>query len=224
MTLVPVQTLLDQARDRADMINSKFVTDSEALKYLNLAYQSMYDIITTNNEDFFISSSTIQLVDQQSDYNLPGDFYKVRGVDLLSGLNNFTLRPFSFNERNRYRYGSALTTAGPVYRYHVLNSVIRFIPLPGTGQITLWYIPTPQLAISVDEQFETLGFDEYLITYIAMKMLMKEESDTADVKQELAVMTERVRSMTKARDSGFPTTVQDVDVLNDNLLFPGLWI
>lgn len=224
MTLLSAQTLINQARNRADMINSLFVTDEEALGYLSLAYQRMYDIIATNNEDFFISTSVFPLVNQQQDYALPADFYKIRGVDLLSGINNFTLRPFTFNERNRFRYGSALTTAGPVYRYHVINNTIRFIPLPGAGQITLWYIPLPVLPSSVSSQVETMGFDEFLITYIAMKMLMKEESDTSDIKEELAVLTERVRTMTKSRDEGFPTVVIDVDVLNDNLLFPGLWV
>jgi hypothetical protein len=218
--MTTAQSIVDQARQRADMVGSLFVTDDEAFGYVKLGWATLYDIITQSSQNYFINTYNITLVNNQQDYALPADFYKMVGVDLTSGVGNpVTLRPFNWVERNRYKYSGLMTIAGPMYRYNLLGVNIRFTPVPGTGTIKVYYTPEvvqPAL-ISSEIDMVGFGFQEYLILYCAMKMLAKEESDTTLIVQELAAQQKRVESMTADQDRTFPKTVVDVDTINDNL-------
>ena len=57
---VSLSTLRLLARQRADMENSQFVTDTEMRRYINRGYAELYDLIVTsaNSEDYFLESST----------------------------------------------------------------------------------------------------------------------------------------------------------------------
>jgi hypothetical protein len=58
--------------------------------------------------------------------------------------------------------------------------------------------------------------------YVAKKMLEKEESDVSSILQELLTLKAEVQSMVANRDKSFPKVVVDIELLNDNLLFPGM--
>ena len=218
--MTTAQSIVDQARQRADMVGSLFVTDEEAFEYVKLAWATLYDLITQASQNYFLNTVDITLVNNQQDYTLPADFYKMAGVDLTSGVGNpVTLRPFNWVERNRYKYSGLMTISGPLYRYNLLGSKIRFTPVPGSGTVKVYYTPEvvqPTL-ISSEIDMVGFGFQEYLILYCAMKMLAKEESDTTLIVQELAAQQKRVESMTADQDRTFPKTVVDVDTINDNL-------
>lgn len=219
--MTTAQSIVDQARQRADMVGSLFVTDDEAFGYVKLGWATLYDIITQSSQNYFINTYDITLINNQQDYAMPADFYKMVGVDLTSGVGNpVTLRPFNWAERNRYKYSGLMTIAGPLYRYNLLGSNIRFTPVPGTGTIKVYYTPEVVQPATIADEINMLGFgfQEYLILYCGVKMLAKEESDTTLIVQELAAQQKRVESMTADQDTTFPKTVVDLDTINDNLL------
>lgn len=219
MTLCSV--LITQARQRADQVGSQFVSDSEALDYLKLGYQNFYDLVVQSNNNYYLNQFDVTLVSGQQDYPLPADFYKLLGMDLLATVGApVTLRPFQFNERNRYKYAGLTTMAGPVYRYNLLGSQVRFTPIPGTGSIKVYYTPLAVLPTADTDNMDTMGFDEFLILSVALKMLAKEESDTQLVAAELAAQRERVQTMLADQDTSFPKAVIDIDTINDNLYLP----
>jgi len=130
-------------RQRADMENSQFITDDEWRRMLNRSYAELYDLIVTsaNSEDYFLNTNTISLVSGTDSYDLPGDFYKSRGVDLNSGSNKVPLRRYNFSERN---VGGLFSVASDM-RYHLQGNKIFFNPTPSTSDtVTLFYIPTPR--------------------------------------------------------------------------------
>lgn len=219
MTLA--SSLIEQARQRADQVGSQFVTDAEALGYLKLAYQNFYDELVQSNNTYYLSTVDITLISGQQDYLLPVDFYKLLGVDLINNIGSpITLRPFQFVERNRYKYAGLTTIAGPVYRYNLLGDIIRFTPIPGAGQVKLYYTPLALVPTLLADDVKTLGFDEFMILFVAMKMLAKEESDTSLIAAELQAQRLRVQTMVADQDSSFPKVVVDVDTINDNLYLP----
>lgn len=219
MTLA--SSLIEQSRQRADQVGSQFVTDAEALGYLKLAYQNFYDELVQSNNTYYLSTVDITLISGQQDYLLPVDFYKLLGVDLINNIGSpITLRPFQFVERNRYKYAGLTTIAGPVYRYNLLGDIIRFTPIPGAGQVKLYYTPLASVPTLLADDVKTLGFDEFMILFVAMKMLAKEESDTSLVAAELQAQRLRVQTMVADQDSSFPKVVVDVDTINDNLYLP----
>jgi hypothetical protein len=221
MFMTLASSLINQARLRADQANSQFVTDAEALGYLSLGYQNFYDLVTQSNNIYYVSQFDITLIPNQQDYPLPDTFYKLLGMDLINAIGApVTLRPFQWNERNRYKYAGLTTMAGPVYRYNLLGSSVRFTPMPGSGVVKVYFTPRAVLPTLLTSDIDTMGFDEYLILSVALKMLAKEESDTTLIQGELQRQTERVQTMLADQDSSFPKVVVDVDTLNDNLYLP----
>ena len=141
--IVSLSELRLLARQRADMENSQFISDDEWRRMINRSYAELYDLVVTsaNSEDYFLKSDTISLVNGTDSYDLPADFYKMRGVDINSGGSSTPLRRYNFSQRN---VGSLYSIASDM-RYHVQGSKIIFNPTPSTSDtVTLWYIPSPK--------------------------------------------------------------------------------
>ena len=141
--IVSLSELRLLARQRADMENSQFISDDEWRRMINRSYAELYDLVVTsaNSEDYFLKSDTISLVNGTDSYDLPADFYKMRGVDINSGGTSTPLRRYNFSQRN---VGSLYAIASDM-RYHVQGSKIFLNPTPSTTDtITLWYIPSPK--------------------------------------------------------------------------------
>ena len=82
--LVSLTELRLLTRQRADQENSQFVNDTELTRYLNNSWGELYSLINENfNEDYFTTTSTVSMVSGTDTYDLPSDFYKMRGVDLV---------------------------------------------------------------------------------------------------------------------------------------------
>ena len=141
--IVSLSELRLLARQRADMENSQFISDDEWRRMINRSYAELYDLVVTsaNSEDYFLKSDTNSLVNGTDSYDLPADFYKMRGVDINSGGSSTPLRRYNFSQRN---VGSLYAIASDM-RYHVQGSKIIFNPTPSTTDtVTLWYIPSPK--------------------------------------------------------------------------------
>jgi hypothetical protein len=142
------------SRQRADMVNSAFVSDDELNSYINASYFELYDLLVQKyGNDYYMTQYSFSLVGNQSRYDLPADFFKLLGVDLQisSGPDGYvSLRPFTLAERNRYSTANVQTWIGVTnLRYRISGNKLWFTPSPQTGQeIRIWYIP--RLAELVD--------------------------------------------------------------------------
>ncbi len=224
-----------QAQQRADRVNSDFVTDQEWNKYIDMSLYELYDMLIAafGNEYFvaqpfqFITNGTSQqypLPDGTSAYQLPNSagtapaFYKLLGVDAgvqSAPQNNawLTLKKFNFNARNRYVFPQIGSTFLGIVslQYRILGNNIMFIPAPaGSQSIQLWYIPrlTPLLR-DTDIADGVHGWLEYVIVAAAIKALQKEESDVSVLAAELQMLQGRIQTMAENRDAGEPETVGD---------------
>lgn len=151
MTLAQLRTA---ARQRADMVYSQFVSDSELNSYINASYFELYDLLVQKyGNDYFMKEYSFELQNGVSQYPLPPDFFKLLGVDLQisAGPDGYvSLRPFTLAERNRYSTANVQTWIGVTnLRYRISAGNLWFTPSPQTGQtIRIWYVP--RLAELVD--------------------------------------------------------------------------
>lgn len=224
------------SKQRADRVNSDFVTKQEWDSYINQAMFELYDLLITVYEDYFIASP-IQFVSDGTTFiyplptgsntflnglNLnqtitPPAFYKLLGVDLA--LNNatnayVTINKFNFIDRNRFVYPNTASTIYGVFnlQYRVLGSNIEFIPTPSAGQgIRLWYIPRlTELLQDTDMTTQGIsGWIEYVIVRAAKYALDKEESDTTKLDQQIIFLTKRIEETASNRDAGQPDRISD---------------
>ena len=142
-------------RQRADMVNSQFVSESELNSYINASYFELYDLLVQKyGNDYYMTQYSFQLQGNVSRYDLPEDFFKLLGVDLeiSSGPDGYvSLRPFTLAERNRYSTANVQTWIGVTnLRYRISGNKLWFTPSPQTGQtIRIWYVPRLKELIDV---------------------------------------------------------------------------
>lgn len=205
-------------RQRADMVNSTFISASEMTSYINQSYFELYDLLVSKYGDNYFAAPPYQFTTNGTDnfYNLPADFYKMLGLDLsLAPGNNdswVTLKPFNFIERNRYSVPNFQSFYGVTnMRYRIQGNQVWLTPTPQAGQVLqLWYVPRmTTLSTGTDTVQGVSGWTEYIICDAAMKCLQKEESDVTVVMAQKQALIQRIEAMAENRDAGSPATVGD---------------
>lgn len=161
MTLSQVRLAVMQ---KADRVNSNFITLPEYTTFINLALFELYDLLVAADPDLFITTP-VQFTSDGTTfiYNLPNGlttwtnglnlnqtfvpppFYRLYGCDLaLQNATNayVTINKFNFVDRNRFVYPNTASTIYGVFnlQYRLLgdtmtgNQQIMFIPTPSAGQ------------------------------------------------------------------------------------------
>jgi hypothetical protein len=220
--LLPGQTTLGnirlQAKQRCDRVNSQFVTDQEWNTYIDQSYRELYDLILQKfGNDYYVAAPySFQTSQNQPLYPLPGDFYKLLGVEVQLNQNDpnsyVTLRKFEFIQRNLWNYPNVYTFYGVTnLRYRLNGNNIMLVPLTTSGQILrLWYAPRPNQLINDTDTLDCIsGWEELIVLDACIKAMVKEESDiSAFAAQKMAMLT-RLESAAENRDIGEPETVSD---------------
>lgn len=222
MTLGQIRLLSQQ---KADMVNSQFVTMPEWNVYINQSYFELYDIlIQAYGNEYYVApplqftTTSAQFYDlpDGTNYNNAPPFYKLLGLDLgLNPGNNafITLKKFNFISRNRYVFPQILTNALGVagLKYRLMGSQVEFIPTPSSGQIVqAWYIPRlVALLQDTDIADGVSGWTEYIAVDAAIKALQKQEDDVSILMAQKAALLVRIQAAAENRDAGEPDTISD---------------
>ncbi len=227
--------LRQRAQQKADRVNSNFVTTDEWNFFINQAMYELYDTLIDVYEDYFMATPAQFMTDGTTYlYNLPDGatsfinlnqqsyiappFYKLAGVDL--GINSagnawVTVNKFNFIDRNRFVYPNTASTIYGIFnlQYRMVGNQLLMIPTPTANQpVRLWYYPRLP-ALLKDTDLTTIGYSgwlQYVIVRAAKYALDKEESDTSKLDQELSVLNSRIEETSQNRDAGQPDKISDV--------------
>lgn len=231
-----LQELRTRSQQRADRLNSNFVTLPEWNFFINQAMYELYDLLINAYSEYF-EAPEISFACNGADYLYPlpdgqlsftdsttgqavvaPAFYRLSGVDLsLNNANNsyVTINKYNLIDRNRFVYPNTASTIYGVFnlQYRLMGNNIRFTPNPSSGQIIrLLYIPRlPTLLQETD--LSTLGYSgwlQYVIVRAAKYALDKEESDTSKLDEELIFLKGRIEESAINRDVGQPDTISDI--------------
>lgn len=213
--MVTLAQLKTQARQRSDMVNSQFVTDSELVSYINASLAELHDLLIASfNDDYAIEEHLFNSNGTDLEYNLPADFYKLRGVDVRTGNGQWTtVKRFNFNRRNEDQNSFAWNLLGlPYLEYRLVGSKIRFNRTPDANtNFRLWYNPRlTELVADSDTYDDVNNFAEYVVVDVAIKMMQKEESDVTVLLAQKQALKERIQAMAANRDANEPASVTDV--------------
>ncbi len=228
MAIVTLQQLLDRTRQRADQVNSGFVTDSEITNWINV-YKREYEdlLVRTFGADYSATSATFSATAGTENYNLSaltaGTFYKLQGLDVTDSSSPTgwrDVKAFNFHDRNRTTMsGNVLSTQsnGDV-RYRVWGPSLTLRPVPtGTLAMKLWWTPqTIAMSVTTDSFDDVNGWSELIVLDTAIAIKDKEESDTSVLQVDRQRMVQRITEMAPNRDAGDPMTIADVQNRNDN--------
>ena len=216
VTLAQIRT---RARQKADMENSNYISAPELLNYINEAYYTWYDIIVEAFEDYYLPASPVEFTlpaGTDGLFDLPADFYKLAGLDraISPGSDRFyTMKKTPWRSRTRTentfpRYGLL-----PTITYRIFADKIQMTPFDAAdGTYNLWYIPTATPFVLETDSIETFnGFENLLIVDVAIKMLLKEETDASMLMVERDRLTDALNKMRIDRDINNGERIEEVD-------------
>lgn len=193
--------LIDRAKRRVDMSgsNNNFITDSEWLDYLNASNAELRDILYSAYGSYYnYTSSILTMVDGQSLYSLPNDFYRLLEVNVKDDENDwFSAYRFTSAERNVLRSSDDQDWSWPNNVFYRVegNTNIRFYPLPSGGEeVEIGYQPTTQILSLTGTVDGINGYEELIVTTMAMKAREKEEEDTSHFERERERLIDRIRT------------------------------
>jgi len=231
MSLLQIRTM---SMERADRVNSQFVTIPEWNNFINQAMYELYDLLITCYDDYFKAPSASFIANgNQQLFPLPNGiltfindanqnfiappFYKLLGMDLALNTSQaawVTIDRYNFIDRNRYVYPNSSSTLYGVFnmRYRPMGTNIEMIPTPsGNQKIRIQYIPRLPVLLA-DTDVSTIGFSgwlQYVIVRAAKYALDKEESATDALDQELIYLKGRIEETAANRDVGQADTISD---------------
>lgn len=81
-----------------DLNEEVFIGDDELTSYFNDAVDAAEQDLLTLNQDYFLATETLTLVNGQSEYDLPSDLYgyKLRGVEYRKETTTFPILPLKY--------------------------------------------------------------------------------------------------------------------------------
>lgn len=212
--MITLAELKTQARQRSDMENSEFVSDSELTAYINSSLAELHDLLIASYCDDYMMIEHIFTSDGSLAYDLPDDFYKLRGVDVRRGNGQWaTVKRYNFNRRNEQQNAYAWNLLGlPYIEYRLVGRQIRFNRTPDNAlSFRIWYHPKlTKLVVDADSYDDINGFAEYVVVDAAIKMMQKEESDVSVLAAQKEGLRQRIIAMAANRDANEPASVTDI--------------
>tara|TARA_R110000824_G_scaffold94917_4_gene228638 strand:+ start:349 stop:1014 length:666 start_codon:yes stop_codon:yes gene_type:complete len=210
------------------MLNSTFITDSELVGWINIALAELHDILVTTYEDYYVSTEDYSLP-ADNPGTLPDSFYKAIGVDLsmsgsFEGSNVvYRMRPYSFQERAAYSNPLMTASRSTSTFYNIRGNEIHFIPNPTVGAaVRLYYVPEAsyfsEAAIQPGDTIGdvaprvAIGWEEYIINDVCMKIVMKEEGDPTGFASLKNAQRKRLETVAQIKDPGESKAITDVSI------------
>lgn len=227
------------SQQRADRVNSPFVTTTEWNRYITESRKELYDILIQKfGNDYYMATPYCFIttgVDQL--YPLPDGvnyvsvlapdqkpspaFYKSMLVEVALNPQDpnswVTLRKYMRIQQNLWNYPNVYTFRGVTnLRYRYTDNSLQLVPQTQQGQyVRIWYAPRPKaLLLDFDMVDGVSGWEQYIVVDAARKALQKEESDTSALVNEKMMLLKRIEEAAENRDIGEPETVSDAKMRN----------
>lgn len=224
--LVTLSSLTTRAQQAADMENDPVVGAAEWTALINYGAARLYDLLVSKfGEEYFLTSANISIVAGTDSYDLPADFYRLRGVDASVGGRTYPVHRFQFRDRDRYKE-VAVTWSGErgSLRYMLQGHQIRFMPVPGIATaMTLWYIPTMQVLVhgtgawtsaqlvNADDTIDDInGYGEFIVLEAAIHALLKQDRDASQLIARRDEVKAWLEESAGQRDASEPTMIGEL--------------
>lgn len=209
--LVSRTTLKTNIRNTCKL-DTPFTSDAFLNAEINKQTAAFYDLMISVDPDYYITTDYVHTTSGTRSYDLPSDFYLLRGVAIKDGTQTdgySILSRFEWDER----YDFDANTYPDDIRYRIVGSNLELQPTPeSTETIELSYIPKPTLFSDDSDTFDFINqYNEWVEIGVCLKGL--DRDIRPQTFQQLALqkqmVEERIKEMGR-RDDNEPPTVTDV--------------
>ena len=211
--------LIADCRQRANMVNSTFVSDAEITEFLNQELAELYNVfIQCEDHPYFRSSQSYTVTSTTTSQSLPATFLRVQSVEAtINGIVGL-LHPFMAAERailvNAGTQGLSRLVHPVAYRVQASN--IEFLPVTQSFTATLYYTPAQTRLSAGSDTFDGYnGFEAAAIYGTVAIMLAKEESDPSFNLSQKDRIYRSIEMWASNRDASHAPRVQEVITMSD---------
>lgn len=185
--------------------NSADITTVMLNRFINEAIAECYDLLVQRWADYYVTRANVLFVVGTDLYTLPTDFYKLRKVEIADASASSGWRqlfPVDLSVSHQYGVASSIEE----YRYRLEQGSVVIVPTPATAEtIRLFYVPSAAMLTLDTDAFDGINGYEELVLQLAMKRCKaREELPTNDIDEEVARLTQRIRSAADGRDATEP--------------------
>jgi hypothetical protein len=215
-------TLRTRCRQRADKVNSTFVSDAEVNELINQAISELHGILVTFYEDYVLTTASLTITENVEYTALPTDIFKPLAVFLTDTagnrykLNRFNLEDLAPSSQSSWPWSASPAT----YAYRVAGNRVYWYPKPiSAATAEIWYAPQFTRLVADGDVINVAyvdGWDEFIVNDVAMKIRLKEEGDANSHMQMKAAFLQRLKDEAASRDAFRPMRVVDVERIGYN--------
>lgn len=199
---VSLLTLRSQVRKRADIENETVRhTDAEVNRYINMAWNELYDLITSTNTDLFNTTYSFPTVAGTSVYALPTGFYLLRTANIVQNSWTYELSALNLSELDSYNnYGQVY--AGSPSGYAFLGSNLQLVPTPtSVYTVTIRYVPLPTDMVADSDTIPMqAGWEEYVIWKATALIQAIDKRDSGEANQGWQFQRQRILEAAQRRN------------------------
>jgi hypothetical protein len=206
-----------------DLQEEAIVTASEMGGYLNDAIVDFQALAETLDEDYFLTKTTLALVQGQSLITLPANCYasKIRGIEYRNGPLAFEIKRLrKFHEFARASDIDYIPAASPIYKYILLNNsntagvqIELHPPAQETSasNVTLWYLREATQLVNPTDVCDVPEGINYIFAHMKKSCLAKENLGTAPP-DAIAALEKQEQLVTNALQNRVPDDDNEIQL------------
>lgn len=209
-----VRALGDFSYESGDTSDA-YISDAIMLEFTDQAWSEAYDLIVDADPDRYSSDYSFTTTAGTTDYSLPADLYRLRGVDVSSSSGSddwYTVHRYEPGERNVWQDASADAGLNDApFMYKLNGTTIRLLPEPQSARsVRLSYVPTVARLTSSLQQIDGINGHEQLAVGLCLQLCkVRAQESTAEADVLIARQANRVSRMAADRDAGSPRRLLD---------------
>lgn len=223
-TLAEIRTaalqLAGREVDAGNEDEDRFVTNVEVDRWINAAVKELFGLLTRHGMHPDETTESVT-ADGSATYTLPLNTWAILSVHAVT-TDGYRTRL----GRHSPRYVPNPNDTGDAQSYRVIGRrTLELAPAPESGTYEVRYAAIPATLTDDDDELDgVLGWEEYVITWVARKILMKEGSNLADVDNTLIDLRMRIQDEAQAYEMTEGNVVFNVRNERDALGIPGDWV
>lgn len=213
------RTILDETSE-ADW------SDSQIHTAINYAYLEMYTAVIDTYEDYYRTVSTTSLIEDQQEYAIPSDMYKLRRIEVKYDADDDFVKARLYKMDQYTQMFDTLTySATNIPIYELSGDYIRLLPIPSetvANGLRLIYIATQANMTDDDDEINIPFADRYAkyIVWGACAMLLSkgQQEETVSSKYEdlFQVGLEKMKTELENRYADGVKMIQDTQGSNND--------
>lgn len=220
VTLAELKTAVRELADEESSSGgaSSLISEPELVRRINEAVRGYYNLLVeVQGHEYFGRDKSYELIPEQRLYPLPLDFFQALRAVLQ--YDEWQAEIFTWSQQDTTRhenrgisgYGYWLWCSDNL-RYRIQGPNIEMLPAPREQRykLLLRYTPTtPKLINDTDEIDGVNGWETWVHYKAAILLQVKGETDTSELRRELAMIDSEIRTHAPNRDVGRPEVIQD---------------